>query len=481
MAWCAPRRAGWNGALDAALAQADAMLGRCTALDHAAARRQPTGCWPGSRSTAATIAPATPPLPPPPLRAPTWPATSLRTLLAEAAIARWAVLRDRNTAVARWGGSLQFRAPSRIPSLATWVNDFLALAASQDSDFGAAAGYYIRCYESALESGQLRAAITAATNIGEDFTMLGDHHSALEWMQCALELARPTGWPRSDRRLPDAGRRHPAPAWPAGRRARHAAGGAGDPQAARNARSYAIALQYLGDLSLDQGDLRRRAGRVYRASKAAPMRSTRPISAALPGAARRTPCRTWAAPREALAWPPKRPPWRADQANAHNQIAALRVMAMIHAQPPPAAAARHDRTESGAALPAQGALGGLHHRRLHRAGRAVRRHGARIRRRRRLQARLRVALRPRSAREKTHSQEATNHAIAMQVHHQTEHARSEGYHHRELAESEARRAEVLQRTSATLERLSAIGQEITAHLDAAKPCSARSTATSTAC
>ncbi|HZV64585.1 MAG TPA: GAF domain-containing sensor histidine kinase, partial [Telluria sp.] len=62
---------------------------------------------------------------------------------------------------------------------------------------------------------------------------------------------------------------------------------------------------------------------------------------------------------------------------------------------------------------------------------------------------------------------ATNRAIAMQVHHQTEHARTEGYHHRELAESEARRAEVLQRTSATLERLSAIGQEITGHLDAA--------------
>jgi hypothetical protein len=54
----------------------------------------------------------------------------------------------------------------------------------------------------------------------------------------------------------------------------------------------------------------------------------------------------------------------------------------------------------------------------------------------------------------------------MQVHHQTEHARAEGYHHRELAASEARRAEVLQRTSATLERLSAIGQEITTHLDA---------------
>ena len=78
-----------------------------------------------------------------------------------------------------------------------------------------------------------------------------------------------------------------------------------------------------------------------------------------------------------------------------------------------------------------------------------------------------IALQASAAREKTHSQEATNRAIAMQVHHQTEHARAEGYHHRELAASEARRAEVLQQTSATLERLSAIGQEITTHLDAA--------------
>jgi signal transduction histidine kinase len=78
-----------------------------------------------------------------------------------------------------------------------------------------------------------------------------------------------------------------------------------------------------------------------------------------------------------------------------------------------------------------------------------------------------MALRAAAARERTHTQEATNRAIAMQVHHQTEHARSEGYHHRELAASEARRAEVLERTSAMLERLSSIGQEITAHLDAA--------------
>jgi hypothetical protein len=76
-----------------------------------------------------------------------------------------------------------------------------------------------------------------------------------------------------------------------------------------------------------------------------------------------------------------------------------------------------------------------------------------------------IALQASAARDKTHSQQATNRAIAMQVQYQTERAQTEGEHHRQLAAAEAQRAEVLQQTSATLEHLSAIGQEITAHLD----------------
>ncbi|MYM91786.1 diguanylate cyclase, partial [Rugamonas sp. FT82W] len=78
-----------------------------------------------------------------------------------------------------------------------------------------------------------------------------------------------------------------------------------------------------------------------------------------------------------------------------------------------------------------------------------------------------IALQASAARDQTHSQQATNRAIAMQVQYQTERAQTEGEHHRQLAAAEAQRAEVLQQTSATLEHLSAIGQEITAHLDAA--------------
>jgi hypothetical protein len=56
--------------------------------------------------------------------------------------------------VARWGGRFNYKSAQLHPSLATWVNDFQALAASEAADFGAAAGYYIRCYEIALETGQ---------------------------------------------------------------------------------------------------------------------------------------------------------------------------------------------------------------------------------------------------------------------------------------------------------------------------------------
>ena len=390
----------------------------------------------------------------------------LRTLMSEAAIARWHVLRDRNTAVARWGGTFNSDTAQVHPGLATWVNDFLALAASHVGDFGAAAAYFIRCYESALETGQLRAAITAATNIGEDFTLLGDHHSALEWMQCALELARPTLWPRS-----------------VGACLMHTADtlrrlGQLEPshdmlqealtilKPLQNARSYAIALQYLGDLSLDQGNyqmaldafsrLEQRAGALEQADFYSIARRGQAHALSHLGRA-----------DEALAVAREAVRIAALHSNRYNQVAALRVMAMIHT--------RHDLPAPDAMVEPNAALHYLHQAlaiAITITGYTV--PGDLYDAMARLYAEVGdyrraydVAMDASAAREKTHSQEATNHAIAMQVHHRTEHARSEGYHHRELAESEARRAEVLQLTSATLERLSAIGQEITAHLDAA--------------
>ena len=389
-----------------------------------------------------------------------------RTLLAQAASARWDVLRERDTAVARWGAAFNSGSADVHPALATWVNDFLALAASAQGDFGAAAGYFIRCYETALETGQLRAAIIAATNIGEDFTLLGDHQAALEWMQSALDLARPTGWPRS-----------------VGACLMHSADtlrrlGQLEPahtmlqealtilQPLANARSYAIALQFLGDLLLDQGDygaaldaftrLERRADALDQAEFHTIARRGQAHALSHLGRA-----------AEAMAAAAQAAAEGASQANKYNQLAALRVMAMIHTNhdlPAPdgmaePSAALHylcRALEVASTIEGYTVPGDLYDA-------MARQYAAAGNYRRAYE----VAVAASGAREKTHSREATNHAIAMQVRHQTEHARSEGYHHRELAASEARRAEVLQRTSATLERLSAIGQEITAHLDAA--------------
>ena len=389
---------------------------------------------------------------------------ALRTTLAEAAIARWAVLRDRDSAVTHWGA--RFNCAPAEPALAAWINDFLGLAASRAGDFGAAAGYYIRCYEAALDTGQLRAAITAATNIGEDFTLLGDHHSALEWMQCALELARPAGWPRSVgaclmhtadtlRRLSQLEAAHAM---------LHEALAILKPL--QNARSYAIALQYLGDLSLDQGDfdaaldaftrLERRADALGQAGFHSIARRGQAHALSQLGRA-----------AEALAVARTAVELAVAQNDLYHQIAALRVMAMIHAthqlpvpdgmlEPTPCLHYLCQALAVACTIEGYTVPGELYD--------AMARQYAGVGDYRRAYD---VAMAASKAREKTHSQEATNHAIAMHVHHQTEHARSEGYHLRELAESEARRAEVLARTSATLERLSAIGQEITAHLDAA--------------
>jgi hypothetical protein len=71
------------------------------------------------------------------------------------------------------------------------------------------------------------------------------------------------------------------------------------------ARSYAIALQYLGDLSLDQDDCEApRWTPSALEERAAAL--TRPTSAASPGAARPMPCRSSTARRRRWRWPPRR-------------------------------------------------------------------------------------------------------------------------------------------------------------------------------
>jgi len=357
------------------------------------------------------------------------------------------------------------------PIAAGWISDFFGTCAFQHSEYGRAIGHLMRSYDTARTSGQLRRAIIIATNIGNAFTCLNAHEAALEWMQRGQDLARPTGWPLSigmclmqtAETLRQLGQREAAQTL-----LREAlvvlAPLAGS-------RAYAVALEYEGDLALDLGNhdaaldsftrLAARGDALGQGDFQSSARRGQAHALAHLGRA-----------GEALAVAQGALAVARAQGDTLAQIAALKVLADIHA--------RHASSDSGLAAPPDltapsaplhylllaldiaatidgytvpGALLDATAREYAAVGDYARAYA--------------IAQQAGAARDLTHSREATNRAIAMQVQYQTERAQTESEHHRQLAAAEARRAEVLQRTSATLEHLSAVGQEITAHLESA--------------
>jgi signal transduction histidine kinase/DNA-binding response OmpR family regulator/HPt (histidine-containing phosphotransfer) domain-containing protein len=390
----------------------------------------------------------------------------LRATLAQATLAMATVFRDLRAAETRWGNSFDPDLPGLHLSAVACICDFLGIAAHRASDFGRAAQYWMRTYDASLATGQLRRAIFAGLNTGLAFASLNDNNSALDWMQRVLDQARPTGWPASIggclnataetlRRLGRLDAAHDllretlvtlAPL--------------------TGSRTYALALQHLGDLALDQAEyamaletfqqLQERADALNQAD--CQITARRGQAHALTKLAR---------PEEALNAALAALSMAQTQNDVHNQIAALKVLAEIHASyllpPPPemnaASAPLHYLEQAqtiaanleGYSIPGK-LLDALAHEYA-----SIGDFGLAYT----------TGLQAKVVRERSHSQDAVNLAIAMQVKQQTERARAEGEHHRQLAASEARRAEVLQQTGATLNHLSTIGQEITAHLDAA--------------
>ena len=384
----------------------------------------------------------------------------------DAAAALFAVFRDLPAAEARWGSRFDPDDDSLHPAVVGWIHDYLGTSAFQSSDFGRAVSLLMRTYEAALATGQIRRAINVATNIGNGFTSLNAHHAALEWMQRGLDLARPTGWPMSiglglmqtAETLRQLGQREAA------LELLHEALTTLTPLA--GSRAYAIALEYQGDLALDGGDYERALDSFALLEQRGEVLG----QADFQSGARRGQAHALShlnRPQAALDKAHAALALAREHGDAYNQISALRVLAEIHA--------RHGLP---APLPADAPSAALHYLQQAKAVAAtiegytvpgdlldaVAREYASIGD---FQRAYQVALRAGAARDKIHSQEATNRAVAMQVQYQTERAKTEGEHHRQLAAAEAKRAEVLLQTSATLEHLSAIGQEITTHLEAA--------------
>lgn len=383
---------------------------------------------------------------------------------AKLALAYSLALRSVEASMAQWQTVFEQALPTLDASVQAMVYAWLGGCAALQSDFGRSVANLMQAYELASDTGQIRDAIRNASNLGDGFSNLNDHQSALEWMQRGLETARAMRWPVSI-------------AISLGQTAdvlRHL----GRLEAAQElldealqaiaplgiSRGYAITLEYLGDLALDKHDyatafkhfsqLLQHADTLqqndFRTS------AWRGQAHALAQLGQVEQALTVAHSALALA---------EEQGDVFSRISILQVLAEIHA--------RH-------ALPlpeAQGVYPPLHYllQALRAAGHiegytvagdvldsiadayAVIGDFAEA---------FEWTRKANLARESTHTMVATNRAIAMQVRHQTERAKATSEYHRQLALAEAGRAEALARTNAILARLGLIGQEITAQLNA---------------
>jgi signal transduction histidine kinase/tetratricopeptide (TPR) repeat protein len=388
-----------------------------------------------------------------------------RETMAQSLLAVQTALRNLPLAVKLWGDQFVVNVSSHNPIIAACHFEFLMYTATLSSNFGQTVVYGMQVYELALQTGQLRRAIIAANNIGDAFNSLNDHQTALQWMETGHLLARKMGWPGSLgscliqmaetlRRIGrfDAAKELLEDAIPIF-------------SSAVGSRPHLMALRYLGDLSLDLKDYNAALQCFCNLQEHSDKHTQMDFRI---GARRgRAHTLSWLnQPKEALTVAEEALILAQESSDSYRQMDVLRVLAAIylrHKLPQPidmksASAPVHylqmalQTAEGiqGYILPgeileemadAQAEIG-LYSKAFKFSRMAI------------------------TAREKIHNQEAANRATAMQLSHQTERMRAEGKHLRQLAEGEAVRAEMLQQTGAILELLGAIGQEITASLDA---------------
>ncbi len=382
------------------------------------------------------------------------PADPVRADTARAAQAYFAAFRDREQAQTRWRSQLAGGKSGRAPAAGCWAEDFLAVCTHHASDFGPAIRHFTAAYTLALETGQLRRAIIAATNTGDTLNHLNDYHGALEWMQCGLDLARKTGWPASMgvALLQTAHTLRLLGRLDASRSMLSEALAMLKPLAA--SRNHAYALWQLCEVELALGNFQD----ALTAGQALGERADALQQVDLQSHARRVQAQALLAlgqPLQALAAAEAALHFGSDAANL--QVAALRVIADVHAahQLPqtavikaPSITLHHLQRALALATGVEGLT--ISAELLAATAREYARLGD-------FRRAYEFSLRAAQSRQTSHSQEARNRSIAMQVTHETDLARADAEHQRRLALAQAERLE-------TLELLGSVGREITRNL-----------------
>jgi len=384
-----------------------------------------------------------------------------RALVFEATMARNTTFGDWRPFDARWSRHFPADTSGLHPAAAAAIQLYRGSRAFRVADFAQAVRHQMLGFEAALQSGQLQSAINAAANNGNAFASLNDYETALDWGQRALDLARPTGWQlriggclmQMGETLRKLGRLELAQAL------LDEAMACLEP--VRGSRNYAVALCYRVDLALDRADFSQALSLLDELDRGEissdlHLRMQRGRAHALLSLGQNEQAQAVALQALDLA--------RQADAPVH-QIEALQMLAHVRAA----------RVGSGYVSGEQDVLACLEQ-----ALALARRIesfqppldllltlAAEYARLGRFEQAYATECEASAAREKTHSREATDRLMAMELRFLSASVKAEAQHQRQLREAEAARADLLHRNSLTLEKLGVIGQEITAHLESA--------------
>jgi len=374
----------------------------------------------------------------------------------EANQARYAVLRDVHLASSQWRERFTDDPRDLHPTVAANIYSYLGTRDYNTGNFGASLERWNHAFESAVGTGQVVTAVLAATNAGGTYVILNDHDTALEWMQRALDLARPTGWPVSLGLC----LRHMGEAMRALGRLEVAQSLLDEAlvvyQPLRNSRNFTMVLSALGELAQTRGDYAKSLEHFQlQTDRATHLGQTDAAMEGLVGIAKALLHLGQSAQAEDSAMAAL--DLARNQGAVIQEIGALRLLARIHADRGNRADATRcleqafatARKVDGYLIPSQLLFDLAEEYALSE----------------RFAQAYALSVQASAARERVLSQEASNRATAIQVRLGTERSRAESEHHRRQAEAETKRASLLQQSSDTLSLLGNIGQEITSQLD----------------
>ena len=120
-----------------------------------------------------------------------------RVLMLQLTLARSELFRDQTLANQAWDERLPRSTEGLSPACAAALADYRGLQSGLSADFAPAARWLAEAYRWSVESGQLRRAMSIASNLGYTFTSMSDYAQAVEWLQRGLSLARQAAWPGS--------------------------------------------------------------------------------------------------------------------------------------------------------------------------------------------------------------------------------------------------------------------------------------------